>query len=416
MPSLEQRNQTYHVNFRLNGRRFRRSLRTTDARIAKVTMARLEDNLRRVELGTLEVPEEIDVAEFLLSDGRRKKIAEPNRVVPCTLGELFSSFLAQLPEHSIEVSTRQMFEIHIRHLKRVLGNSIKLRDLQLADIQNYVNQRAKQKGIRGRTLSPVTIKKEIVTLTTAWRWGVSNGFINRPLPKRGVRLPIGFEKPPFQTWEEIERKTKRGQLSEVEQRDAWDCLYLDCGKIDELLANVRQVARRPFIYPMFVLAAHTGARRSELLRSRIEDIDLDSRVVTIREKKRVHGKSSVRAVPLSKLAHNVLSEWISSHPGGQSTFCCRIRSGGSGCVEGNLPLTRDQAHHHLQQTLAGSKWKVLRGWHVFRHSFISNCASRGVDQRMIDAWVGHQTDEMRRRYRHLFPSRQIAEIEKVFGD
>ena len=30
-----------------------------------------------------------------------------------------------------------------------------------------------------------------------------------------------------------------------------------------------------FIYPMFVFAAHTGARRSEMRRSQIHDIDLD---------------------------------------------------------------------------------------------------------------------------------------------
>jgi hypothetical protein len=34
---------------------------------------------------------------------------------------------------------------------------------------------------------------------------------------------------------------------------------------------------------------------------------------------------------------------------------------------------------------------------------------------MIDAWVGHQTDEMRKRYRHLFPSTQSKEIQRVFG-
>jgi integrase len=46
---------------------------------------------------------------------------------------------------------------------------------------------------------------------------------------------------------------------------------------------------------------------------------------------------------------------------------------------------------------------VLKGWHVFRHSFISALASKGVDQRIIDDLVGHSTKEQRRRYRHLFP-------------
>jgi len=31
-----------------------------------------------------------------------------------------------------------------------------------------------------------------------------------------------------------------------------------------------------------------------------------------------------------------------------------------------------------------SKWSVIPGWHCLRHSFISNCAARGVDQRLID--------------------------------
>ena len=289
-------------------------------------------------------------------------------------------------------------------------------ELQLADLQRYVNHRAGERGIRGRTLSPATIKKEIVTLNTAWRWGMNNSVVERPLPKPGLRLPRGVEKPPFQTWEEIERKIARSGLTEAQQRDLWDCLYLTCGQIAELLEYVRDAARQPFIYPMFVFAAHTGSRRSEILRSRIEDIDLATRVVTIREKKRVHGKATVRAVPLSPLMHAVLTDWFAKHPGGQATFCSDLHVRRSRKTRDRYQaLTRDESHDHFQRTLAGGKWEVIRGWHMFRHSFISNCASVGVDQRMIDAWVGHQTEEMRQRYRHLFPSRQKLELEKVFG-
>ena len=71
-------------------------------------------------------------------------------------------------------------------------------------------------------------------------------------------------------------------------------------------------------------------------------------------------------------------------------------------------------HTHFQQTLKASDWEPLRGWHVFRHSFNSNCASQGVDQRMIDAWVGHTTEDMRRRYRHLIPNIEQAALQSVF--
>ena len=50
-----------------------------------------------------------------------------------------------------------------------------------------------------------------------------------------------------------------------------------------------------------------------------------------------------------------------------------------------------------------------------RRSFITNCAVKGVDQRIIDGFVGHTTEDMRRRYTHLFPSSKKAAIETVFG-
>lgn len=78
-------------------------------------------------------------------------------------------------------------------------------------------------------------------------------------------------------------------------------------------------------------------------------------------------------------------------------------------------VTKDEAHNHLERALAGSKWQVLRGWHVLRHSFISALASRGIDQRFIDEFVGHTTEEMRRRYRHLWPDAQQQAIKTVFG-
>ena len=58
----------------------------------------------------------------------------------------------------------------------------------------------------------------------------------------------------------------------------------------------------------------------------------------------------------------------------------------------------------------------IRGFHTFRHSFASNLAAKGIDQRVIDEWMGHQTEEMRKRYRHLFPDQQRKAIDSVFGE
>jgi integrase len=80
-----------------------------------------------------------------------------------------------------------------------------------------------------------------------------------------------------------------------------------------------------------------------------------------------------------------------------------------------IAVTADEAHDHFGRCLEGNRWAVLRGWHVLRHSFASNCAAAGIDQRIIDEWMGHQTEEMVRRYRHMFPDQQRKAIDRVFG-
>ena len=147
-------------------------------------------------------------------------------------------------------------------------------------------------------------------------------------------------------------------------------------------------------------------------------------------------------MPLSTALAAILADWLKIHPGGAFLFAQaemvgrskkRSRTTGhlwkdrpgtekarlAGVRErerpGILPLTEDEARHHLKRTLAGSEWEVVRGYHIFRHSFISACASRGVDQRLIDEWVGHQSEEQRRRYRHLYPRCQAEAIKSVFG-
>jgi integrase len=289
----------------------------------------------------------------------------------------------------------------------------------------------------------VTIAKEIATLGTAWNWAERTGIIGSSYPNKGLVYPKADEKPPFQTREEIERQIARGGLR-AEERDAlWECLFLTLPDIAALLEYVREHARHAWIYPMVCFAAHTGARRSELLRVRVADLDFEGETVLIRERKRVKGRRTTRRAPLSPLLAAVLKTWLAEHPGGPHLFChadevgrSRKRSRMTGhkgertrptSLNGRLEgvrvrarqpvtaLTETESHDHLKRTLRGSTWEVMRGWHVLRHSFISCCAAAGVDQRLIDEWVGHTTEEMRKRYRHLVPSAQRQAIRAVFG-
>jgi integrase len=231
-------------------------------------------------------------------------------------------------------------------------------------------------------------------------------------------------------------------MKQQEAAELWESVYLTVGDIEELLQHVRGRGL-PFVYPMIVFAAHTGARRSEIMRCKIRDIDMKNRWVTLHERKKSHDKKTTRQVPISAKLHAVLREWLADHPGGEFLFChgsevarSKKRSVTTGhqwkdraknlkgrlhtvaprlTVPNSTALTRDEMHDHFKRALADSKWEKLKGFHVLRHSFISCLAASGCDQRVIDDFVGHTTEEQRRRYRHLFPGVTQKAIAAVFG-
>ena len=284
-----------------------------------------------------------------------------------------------------------------------------MQTISKASLQQYASKRLKD-TYRKKPIQPDTVRKELVTFRMLWNWGVQEGLLEGLSPTKHVALPLTDEKPPFMTSQEIEIIINRGGLSDEDELKLWESVYLETSEVGAVLEFVRKNALHPFIYPMMVFVAHTSARRSEMVRSLIEDIDFRSRTVLLREKKKSRTKAmTYRRIDMSPLLYKVMQEWLQNHPGGQRTFCQSNETGEA------RPITTWQAHHHLKKTLATSEWKFIKGFHVFRHSFASNLAAAEVDQRVIDEFMGHQTEEMRRRYRHLFPAQRRAAIESVFG-
>jgi integrase len=421
MAFIEQRGTRFRIIFRHAGTRYAHTLKTGDRKQAETLKGGIEHTLMLIDQHLLQVPAESDLFSFVVSGG--KVVEKPEDQTegssppkPMTLHEVKEKYIETHSIGAMEKNSLATVSMHLNHFVRSFGAEFSISDLTLPKLQEHVNRRAKAKGLRGRKLSAVTLRKEMASLRAAWNWAARMGFVSGMFPHRGLVYPKADEKPPFQTWKEIERQIERERLSESEQDDLWDCLFLTLPEIAEFLAFVKENARQPFTYPMVCLAAHTGARRSEVVRARIRDVDLEAATILIQEKKRSKGKRTTRRVPLSPFLVGVLKQWLSAHPGGQFLFCQQAMVTRSKKDHSDLAaVTRDEAHDHFRRTVNGSKWHVLRGWHVLRHSFISNCAAKGIDQRMLDRWVGHTTEEMRRRYLHLIPSNEQAAIGTVFA-
>jgi integrase len=420
MAKLNLIGNSYHVRFGFKGITRRYALKTSNLEDARNEKNKIEDTIYQIKMGRLIVPEDCqDVHYFVFTGGK-----ETDRQAPAclTLQDIWNGYFESIPSESRDsIKTERT---HIKHFIAILKNK-NIRAINFKDLQEYIKTRLEEDGNRGKTTSTRTIRKEMDTFKGIWN--------NYALPLKLVsfsfeltfvaKFKLGKEstKAKFQTWEQIENQISRGNLKENEAEFLWDGLFLDLSQIKELLDFVKNSNdSRKWIYPMFLFAAHTGARRSELLRSEIQDWDFQNKTVSIREKKKDKDKEyTTRDINLSDELAQEMKCWIEKNGEGSFVFS-----------KNGIPLTEAKVANVFAKKyyfskrkdqwilrewyFNNTKWSVLRGWHIFRHSLASNLANAGVDPRLIDDILGHQTEEMRKRYQHMFPQKQKAALNLLF--
>jgi integrase len=419
MASIHKRGSIWYSSFRFGGSQFLPSLKTKNEREAERIRARIEETIGLLNTGRVLLPPDVtsrpEILRYIVSGGaitKRPRLSKDANL-GAVLDEYFETYII-----GKEPATVDGERIHANHFKRLIGTATAFSQIGTDRLQTYAAKRCKEKGLRGRKLSPETVKKEFRTFNQIWKMAVAKGYVSGPSPTKGVRLNFIDESPPFMTWDEIQTIINRGGLTENQKKVYWDCLFLDEKQVLELVEHVQQATEHPFVHAAIAVAAFTGARRSEIIRSKIEDWDFERGIVRIRERKGSRKKKTTfRDVNIHTRLAKIMKEWFKIHPGGIYTIAVPPNLPRSRTSNGRpMPLTRNQAHTHFGRTMTGSKWKVLKGWHVLRHSFCSNCARRGVPDSVIDAWMGHRGDEaIKKRYRHLFPCDRRKFMKALFS-
>ncbi|MBX9583973.1 MAG: site-specific integrase [Gemmataceae bacterium] len=403
MAWLERRGDRFRIAFRFRGGKFGVNLKASDPREAEGCLARLEENLRLVERGRLAVPPGADLGLFLLSDGKLDKPVEVVRAV--RLAEMFATYRSEFTAGAKEAITREMEGVHMKHLARLIGGDTPVGAVTAGTVQQFVDARSRETH-RGHPVKAKTVRKAVATFRFVWNWTHRRGDVPAKFPDVDLVFPKEKQPEPFRTYDQIQAILARGEVDPRRVRELWDGLFLDPVQVAEVLAHVRRKTSARYLHPFLTTAAYTGARRAELFRARVEDFDFGGRLVLLREKKRSRDGETFRTVDMTPRVEEVMREYFAGvHPGGGFAFCSAA----------DRMLTDGQTWKAFRTGVKGSKWHVLRGYHAFRHSFASNLAAAGVDQRVIDELMGHTTVEMQKRYRHLFPDQRRAAVLSVFG-
>ena len=117
-----------------------------------------------------------------------------------------------------------------------------------------------------------------------------------------------------------------------------------------------------------------------MIRAERQDVDFEAGIITIREKKRVRGKVTTRHVPMSTRLKEALAALplVNGKLFGQlsvqtvqKAFMRAVGKHASGAKNAETKARKEEKRR--------TKWSVLKGYHVLRHSFISALANKGID-------------------------------------
>ncbi len=157
----------------------------------------------------------------------------------------------------------------------------------------------------------------------------------------------------------------------------------------------------PDFRPLVQAALLTGARYGELRAARVEDFLVDAGILVIRAGK----TGQARHIYLSAEGRDFLEDVAGSRPAGQFLF--RRRDGKAwSATEQTRPMRAACAAAGIEPAV---------GFHILRHTYGSNLATRGLPMAVIANQLGHTTTRMtEKHYAHLTPSYIAEAVRQAF--
>jgi integrase len=285
-------------------------------------------------------------SSIVLGDDPAGKKAE-KKAIP-TYGELADQHITDAKTYlKRPENLKQVIETHLRPR----WGKVRLCDIHTREVAKWLAEKL------DGGLAPATVEKIRVTFNRSFelaaKWGTPGGQVN---PVRGVA---------------------RRKFNNARQR------YLTAEEAKRLQRAV-EASPNPQLKFIVALLLLTGARKSELLRAKWQNVDLERKTWYIPDTK----TGVPRHVPLSEAAIAVIHqlpiydrcEWLIPNPDTKEPFVSIKHAWDTARLNANL--------------------RGLRV-HDLRHSFASALANRGIDLYTIGKILGHADHQSTARYSHL---------------
>lgn len=284
------------------------------------------------------------------TDARHGRLNLPKgRKLQFTFAEAAKKYLAKLAEEGGRDIKAKVYRLD-QHIIPFLGD-ITLNKLCTFDIERYKKQRQEAKAKPGTINRELSVISHLINKAIDWKW-----LDHKPCNIKRFK------------------------------EDSGRIVYLTKEQVAKLIEAAKQ-DQCPYIYPFIQIGLGTSMRRMEILSIRLENIDLNKRVIYIPK-----AKAGAREQPIPQYLADFLRGYIDAAKIGQAwLFPAKLS------VSGHVMNIEKQFRRVVANAGFDPK-EVVR--HTLRHTAITHLVQAGVDLPTVQRISGHKTLQMVVRYSH----------------
>jgi site-specific recombinase XerD len=295
-----------------------------------------------------------EALKFLSTFEKELKNRKRSNII--SLGELRKKYLASIEATHTKGSYRHSRKC-IERLIEYLGEGINVNDITKQQVETFINNIYKT--------SQHTASLHLRHLKAIFNKAIDWNYLEKN-PFKGIRLRIATNNPIFISKDELKL------IVEEENNSILSSIYS--------------------------FAFYTGLRLSEITNLEWNDVDLNSRIINLKNKEGFTTKSKKeRAIPISNVVYDIL---INLDHNSNYVF-----------TKDEFKFNATYVSKSFKKCVIASNLNSKIHFHTLRHSFASNLVQRGANIYTIQKLLGHSNISTTQIYSHLNQGNLISAVD-----